>query len=188
MDSNHDKGLQRALCYRYTIGHAVHKLPRSNATANANIGGELDVNAKMVTHQADNFPDPAGGLVRRSGRASPRTIDAGAIRAPAPECDWPGRSTAGDAGSTRFNAGGCHSGHNLMDRAGDFSRRQAEAFSVAFRGRERGDPTRPLNSKDCNRPLDRRATPYFELFLIVDPAAWGKPAWPCPFPARTGRF
>jgi hypothetical protein len=22
MDSNHDKSLQRALCYRYTIGHA----------------------------------------------------------------------------------------------------------------------------------------------------------------------
>src|SRR5215471_9042639 len=29
MDSNHDKGLQRALCYRYTTGHAAseHNFP-----------------------------------------------------------------------------------------------------------------------------------------------------------------
>jgi hypothetical protein len=34
MDSNHDKGLQRALCYHYTIGQArreniCHSLPRN---------------------------------------------------------------------------------------------------------------------------------------------------------------
>jgi hypothetical protein len=27
MDSNHDKGLQRALCYHYTIGQTVMKIP-----------------------------------------------------------------------------------------------------------------------------------------------------------------
>ncbi len=27
MDSNHDKGLQRALCYRYTIGQSAQKIP-----------------------------------------------------------------------------------------------------------------------------------------------------------------
>ena len=27
MDSNHDKGLQRALCYHYTTGHDANKLP-----------------------------------------------------------------------------------------------------------------------------------------------------------------
>ena len=27
MDSNHDKSLQRALCYHYTIGHANRSIP-----------------------------------------------------------------------------------------------------------------------------------------------------------------
>jgi hypothetical protein len=34
MDSNHDKSLQRALCYRYTIGHAQIKLTVPTPTAN----------------------------------------------------------------------------------------------------------------------------------------------------------
>ncbi len=41
MDSNHDKGLQRALCYHYTIGHAGLKVvSRSNwRKANFRVGG-----------------------------------------------------------------------------------------------------------------------------------------------------
>ena len=31
MDSNHDKGLQRALCYRYTIGQTVRKIASRRA-------------------------------------------------------------------------------------------------------------------------------------------------------------
>ena len=34
MDSNHDKGLQRALCYRYTIGQRPFKLAFPNRSAN----------------------------------------------------------------------------------------------------------------------------------------------------------
>jgi hypothetical protein len=34
MDSNHDKSLQRALCYRYTIGHAHANLTVPSPTAN----------------------------------------------------------------------------------------------------------------------------------------------------------
>ena len=34
MDSNHDKGLQRALCYRYTIGQSEAKLARTRRAAN----------------------------------------------------------------------------------------------------------------------------------------------------------
>ena len=36
MDSNHDKGLQRALCYRYTIGHCLVKVAILHPTANKN--------------------------------------------------------------------------------------------------------------------------------------------------------
>jgi hypothetical protein len=41
MDSNHDKGLQRALCYRYTIGqHAGHNIHWESA-ASPLIEGDL---------------------------------------------------------------------------------------------------------------------------------------------------
>src|ERR1041384_2450633 len=36
MDSNHDKGLQRALCYHYTIGHAALRLVSRGAQSKAN--------------------------------------------------------------------------------------------------------------------------------------------------------
>gem|GEM_PF-4742646 len=39
MDSNHDKGLQRALCYRYTIGQCANKLAFLPGTANKILAG-----------------------------------------------------------------------------------------------------------------------------------------------------
>ncbi len=38
MDSNHDKGLQRALCYRYTIGHASSQINVSHRVCKPKIG------------------------------------------------------------------------------------------------------------------------------------------------------
>lgn len=41
MDSNHDKGLQRALCYHYTIGHTVGKATQHRCLCKENYSPEL---------------------------------------------------------------------------------------------------------------------------------------------------
>src|ERR1700677_3496187 len=63
MDSNHDKGLQRALCYRYTIGQRPCKLTFSNTTANPKIPA-------MRKSTGNPAPPAFGVAILVAGRAS----------------------------------------------------------------------------------------------------------------------
>src|SRR3954471_4520879 len=46
MDSNHDKGLQRALCYHYTIGHTAQKIAFFNAPRKGKSDPRMDAAGK----------------------------------------------------------------------------------------------------------------------------------------------
>ena len=70
MDSNHDKGLQRALCYHYTIGQTGMKLPFQRAkrkwrktytldTSTEYTGGRLSATKSQESpssREANTFP------------------------------------------------------------------------------------------------------------------------------------
>lgn len=47
MDSNHDKGLQRALCYRYTTGHAFGEGNEAGAACK----GKSAIKTRINPHQ-----------------------------------------------------------------------------------------------------------------------------------------
>ena len=48
MDSNHDKGLQRALCYHYTIGQPERKLAPSQTDDKYNDRGRWQVTYRIL--------------------------------------------------------------------------------------------------------------------------------------------
>lgn len=58
MDSNHDKSLQRALCYRYTIGQRAGKITSLAACANCFFRLCRSF-AKLPSSFHSRFPNPA---------------------------------------------------------------------------------------------------------------------------------
>jgi hypothetical protein len=56
MDSNHDKGLQRALCYHYTIGQARVKLSLVRRRAKEKLQGEFNAAHRGSTTVAKCSP------------------------------------------------------------------------------------------------------------------------------------
>ena len=67
MDSNHDKSLQRALCYRYTTGQATRKLSGNTPSANRkfSIGMRLSERGGLMKSEGKT----AASAIKRNGAA-----------------------------------------------------------------------------------------------------------------------
>src|SRR6266542_6832811 len=75
MDSNHDKGLQRALCYRYTTGHIVWQISEQDGSSKAKSArprGERSPSAACDQNRRDGTLQMPGSGRCAAGRDGPR--------------------------------------------------------------------------------------------------------------------